>query len=247
MENDKTNNKRNFAEKPDYPFAVLREGSDFKGNKSKFYHIPDEDTVIRKSFVNVHGEGSEKMDIHERAEYLQEQVNEFKKIVGEYGIRMAKTDYVIGTDPEENRPAIFGVTERIEGENLEKMAVLDKETAEKVDDLYAKLIACFTESYLKNFYFWFDPKNEQFVFGKAQRDEKPDIYLVDVDPNIVKWDNQELQKELKVKGKKELFWRKMNWLRTEMSDMERKVNEKGFTFTRAREALEKAKMEIPNT
>jgi len=246
MESNKSNNRKYPSERPDHPFAKLR-GSDIRGNNSVFYNVPDRsDIVVRKSFVNVHGEGSEEMTIHERAEYLKHQADEFRKIIERYGIKMAKTDYVIGTDPEKDRPAIFGVTERINGENLDKMSVLDKEMIDKVDELYTKIIAGLIDSYLEDGYSWYDPNNTQFVFGKAEGDEKPDIYLVDVDPHIFKWDNLELQKIMKVEGKEGLFWKKMSWVRMNMDDMERKVGEKGFKFAKAREMLEKAKVEIPN-
>lgn len=245
MENQKSGNKREPEEKADHPFVNLR-GSDIRGDTAIFYSVPGKpDMVVRKSFVNVHGEGSEQTSIQERAEYLRHQAVEFRKIMDRMGIRMAKTDYVIGTDPETDKPSIFGVTDRIEGESFDKIKILDKETAEKIDDLYAKIIADNIDSYLKNSYSWYDPKNEQFMLGKAPGDEKPNIYLVDVDPNIFKWDNHDMQKKFNI-GKEGLFWQQMRYIFMAMDDMGRKVDEKGFKFEKARKEFERAKMEIPN-
>jgi hypothetical protein len=246
MENAQSDEKEN-GEKPDHPFTQLR-GSDIRGDNSIFYNIPGEPSmVVRKSFVNVSDGEAEEMDIHEKAEYLRNKAVEFKKIIDRLGIRTAKTDYIIGTDPEKDRPAIFGVTERIDGENLEETPFLDRETAEKVDDLYAKIIIESIDSYLKNGPYWHDPKNAQFVFGKAQGDEKPDIYLVDVDPNVHTWDEWEKLKEPQEFSTKpeSIFWDHMKWILMEMEDLENKVDEKNFKLVKAREALERAKTAVP--
>ena len=235
------------------PFTEL-EKSDLKGVTSKLFTVPGhEDIVVRKSFVNVPYEKREeweskyanlseeekrKMMIYERMEYLRNKAVEFKKIIDRLGIRMAKTDYVIGTDTKTDKPALFGATERIEGKSLEEITLLDKDLAEKVDNLYAKIIIDLVESYKKELYFWCDPQNSQFVYGKTEKDNKQDIYLVDVDPDILNW------KDVAMENKEHLFWNRLTCILFEMEEAEGKTDEKGFRFKKAREAVEKAKTEI---
>lgn len=218
------------------PFIEL-EKSDFKGVSSELYRVPKhEDIVTRKSFVNVPDEKAEKMTIHEKAEYLRNKAVEFKKIVDRIGIRMAKTDYIIGTNPKTENPAIFGIAERVEGESLENMTLLSKEIAERVDSLYEKIISDLIESYLGYDYFWYDAKNPQFVFGKTVEDEKPDIYLVDVDPNIMKWGTPDLDPN----EREAMFWNRLTMLENEIEKMEKKVDEKGFRLAKSRVAIKTA-------
>lgn len=227
--------------KEEEPFAKL-EKSDFKGVTSKLFRVPGrDDLVIRKSFVNVPDEKYEKtpeITIREKAEYLRNKAIQFKKIVDRLGIRMAETTYIIGTDPKTNAPALFGATERIEGENLEEMKLLDKEVTEKIDNLYAKIITDLIDSYKKENYFWCDPQNEQFVYGKKEKDEKSDIYLVDVDPDILDWNTVPME------NKEHLFWNRLKCILFEMEEVEEKVGEKGFRLKKSREAIEKAKTEM---
>ncbi|MCX6736312.1 MAG: hypothetical protein NTZ13_04475 [Candidatus Parcubacteria bacterium] len=224
--------------KEDHPFVRLKE-SDIRGDSSEFYNIPGKsDVVVRKSFVNVHGEGSAEQTIKERVDYLRNQANEFRKITDRLGIRVAKTDYVIGRDPELDQPAIFAVTERIEGESLDNLIFIDKEMAEKIDDLYAKIISGCIDSYFENGYWWIDPKNSQFVYGKAPGDEREDIYLVDVDPNVFSWDDPKIYKN-------SVFWHEMMWIESEIFDMEREVDEQNFKLVKSREMLERARNEVP--
>jgi hypothetical protein len=229
-----------MSKEEDQPFIKL-EKSDLKGNASKLFHIPGhEDMVIRKSFVDVPDMVADKMNVHEKAEYLRHKAIEFKKIIARLGIRTAKTDYVIGTDPATGNPALFGATERIDGENLKEMKFLDKETSVLIDEIYAKIISDLLNSYKKNGLFWCDMKNTQMIFGKTEKDKNPDIYLIDVDPHIIDWNVIEMD------GKEPAFWEILAWLLSEIEDMERKVGEKGFRFKKSREALEKVKTEIFN-
>jgi len=222
------------------PFTEL-EKSDLKGITSNLFTVPGhEDMVIRKSFVNVSNEDAPEMTIHQKAEYLRNKAVEFKKIVDRLGIRMAKTDYIIGTDPKMNRPALFGVTERIDGKSLEETTLLDKDLVEKVDTLYSKIIIDLINSYKKELYFWCDPQNSQFVYGKTEKDSKQDIYLVDVDPDILNW------KDVAMESKEHLFWNRLTCILFEMEEAEGKTGEKGFRFKKAREAIDNAKTELFN-
>jgi hypothetical protein len=231
-----------MEKKEGHPFVSL-ENSDLKGNLSKLFCVPGrEDLVVRKSFVNVPREKTAEMTVHEKAEYLQNRVVEFKKIIDRTGIRMAKTDYVIGKDPATDNPAIFGAVERIEGKSLHELTSLDKDTAKKVDELYAKIISELVDSYLNYGYFWFDSNNEQFVLGKANGDESPDIYLVDADPHIFKWGPPDLYPE----EREAVLWGRLDMVVGEMEEMENKVDEKGFKFARSRQTLDRVINETPS-
>ena len=225
------------------PFIAL-EKSDLKGVTSKLFSVPGhEDMVVRKSFVNVpkeEDEKTEKMTIHEKAEYLRNKAVEFKKIIDRIGIHMAETTYVIGTDQKTEKPTLFATTERINGKSLEEMTLMDKDLAEKVDDLYAKIINDLVDSYKKEHHFWCDPQNAQFVYGNTEKDEKSDIYLVDVDPDILDWNA--IQEE----DKEHLFWNRLACVLFEMEEIEEKASEKDFHFKKSREAIDHAKTEMFN-
>lgn len=181
------------------------------------------------------------MSIHEKAEWLRKKVIEFKKVIENLGILMAKTDYVIGMGPNTSEPSIFAVTERIDGENLRNIEHIDKETAEKIDELFARIISKLIDSFLKDEYFWYDPGSSQFMLGKAEGDTKPSIYLVDVDPHVWKWGDPALNME-----KAPLFLYRINFLLHYIEEMETKVkvDVPGFKFAKSREALESIKTKM---
>jgi len=222
-----------------HPFISLGE-SDIGGNNSRFYKAEGkDDVVVRKSYVNIKGEEAKDMDIHEKAEWLRNKTEAFKKIVQKANIQMANTDFVIGRTPG-GEPSIFAVTERIDGKNLREIEHLDEETAKEADALFARIISGMIDSFLNNEYFWYDPSSAQFVLGKAKDDTVPKIYLVDVDPNVWKWDDPVHKME-----KTALFSFRINSVLYYIEDMEKKVEIPNFKFEKSREMIESSKQKIP--
>ena len=245
MEKFQSNEKQEkTAQKEKPPFTEL----DFTrhGNSSLFYAVPGvDDRVVRKSFVNVKEKDGVKMNTHEKAEYLRNKTVQFKKIIDTLPVTMAKTEYIIGASPTNGSPAIFGVTELIDGKSLDDIPVLDKETAEKMDDIYAKIVAHLIDSYEQNDYFWYDPLMSQFMYGKAPGDTEPKVYLIDVDPNIVKWDDPELGNEYPFLGKEELLQGRLNLLAREATSLKKKTSDPtAFSKTRNMLALLGVKMPV---
>ena len=242
------------------PFVRLDDSS-LRGKSSSFYEVPGHpDMVVRKSFVrtsfaqdkeweNKYADIADEKEkkkkiIHEEAECLREKAIEFKKIIGDLGIRMAKTDYVIGESPATGDPTIFGVTEKIEGENLEEIKALDVETAEKIDEIYAKSIGAFVDSFLKNEVAWQDLKLGQFVYGKTKEDEKPDVYLVDVDPTFIDWNDPYFPGV----RRKKYFWNRIESFIFDVGWLEEKAlvgGKQRFVFKKSREMIDRAHREIP--
>lgn len=263
MENIETNINGIPPKNERQPFVRL-DDSLLHGGSSSFYEVPGHpDMVVRKSFVqtsfkeddnlkdkyaNIQDEDERrKKIIHEKVELLRNKTIQFKKIIDNLGIHMAKTDYVIGESVGTGGPTIFGVTEKIEGENLEKVKKLDTETAEKIDDIYAKIIGAFIDSFLKEEQGWQDLKIEQFVYGKTQEDKKPDVYLVDVDPIFIDWNDPQFQMKYGA-TRKEYFWRKMERFVFDVGWLEKKVSVDGkdrFNFAKSREMIGRANREVP--
>jgi hypothetical protein len=244
MKNFEPDNGGKETKKEGYPFVALRE-TDIAGNKSKFFRVPGmPNIIVRNSFIRAVGETSQALSTKAQAEYLKGKIDEFKKIIEKYPVRAAKTDYVIGADSVLGNPSIYCVTEVINGESLENLHFLSKETADKIDNLYEKIIADFVVSYFKNGYFWFDPTNEQFMFGKARGDKKPDIYLVDVDPNVFKWNDGELERRFGLK-RETWFLVRILQIARELNDLEKKVTENTTVFFKTRKKIERLKRKMP--
>jgi hypothetical protein len=161
-------------------------------------------------------------------------------------VRIAKTDYIIGADFATGKPCLYGVTRWIDGKNLKSIVFLDKKTAVQIDELYAKIISGSIAAYFTNGYFWFDPKNEQFVFGKAEGDKKPHIYLVDVDPNVFRWGDDEVKQRFDLK-KETLFFAQIQQIVYDLNDLERKITEKCHLFSKTRKRIERIKRKMPDS
>ncbi|MFA5831149.1 MAG: hypothetical protein WC878_04960 [Candidatus Paceibacterota bacterium] len=218
-----------------------------RGSSTLYDSFDDQNIVIRKSFVGgIDDRNSKGMDYSEKEKYLRDRANQFKEIINSLGIRMAKTDYLIGdslSSPKD--PALFGVTERINGEGLDKINDWGKEIVAKIDDIYAKAISAFIDSYQRNGKAWHDLRNGQFIYGKTEEDEKPDIYLVDADPAIVDWDDPDFEEKYHME-KKAVFLRKINFFEREIDDLERSLSESEYNFIKARKMIDRAHVEILN-
>ena len=228
-----------FREGP--PFCNL-DMANIIGNKSKFYRSGEnKDFLIRRSFVNIEDpEGDSDLSLSEKEAFLRNKIVQFKKIIANLPVNMVKCDYIIGKDPVKNIPVIYVTTENIDGENLNELSVLKKETAEKIDALYAQIIDELVKQYRENDYSWFDPNNGQFMYGKAPDDKKPDVYLVDLDPNVFKWDDPDLKRRIGISGQR-LLQNRITWIISEIGNLEKKVEENGFAFNKTREAYRRAK------
>jgi len=227
------------------PFTELDYSKFPRGSSTLYDSFDDKNVIVRKSFVGgIDDRNSKGMSYSEKEKYLRDGVSQFKEILKSLGIRMAKTDYIVGDSPSSPKdPTLFGVTERINGEGLDRISDWSKEMVDKIDDIYAKVIRAFIDSYQGNGKAWHDLRNGQFIYGKTEEDEKPDIYLVDADPAIVDWGDPDFEKKYHMK-KKSVFWRKINFFEQEISDLERNFGERECVFIKARNMIDKAHFEV---
>ncbi len=145
-----------------------------------------------------------------------------KKLYGElesdYGIT-APVEFVVGKDVR-GRNVVYGITDKIEGENLDKIKVTS-EITEEVEKLYAKIAQYYLDKLSKDEMYLADINNaSQYVFGKRKSDELAKIYLIDTD--------------LYIRDGKVALYNIVLWLVRHMSSVERKYNKK---FNQARNII----------
>ncbi len=143
-------------------------------------------------------------EVIEGKDRLFEKLNELKlafQELNQFGINTPFFEYVIGYDQNQD-PNIYLVWEKVEGTDLgtgtseRRICKFNPEflkTAEQfemIDDLFSKIIKYFIAKVhadgmvLRDIY-----RPEQYVFGKTKKDEKPQVYLVDIDPMITDMSN----------------------------------------------------------
>jgi len=232
-------------EKEGYPFAKL-EDSNLFGQSSEFYGISgDDNTIIGKSFVGEDDpcRNRKKITTADRVRDFEIKIVEFRKILERCGIHSAKTDYVIGADPINGVPSIFCVTDRVEGETLGELKSLSKETIGTMDGIYAKMIDELLDSYEQDGYFWYDIKNDQFMYGIAPGDTGANLYLIDTDPNVFKWDDPDMEKESGL-NRRQMLDNRLRNIAAEILGLESVVDEKKSAFPKTREKLGQAGIKI---
>lgn len=227
------------------PFTELGYSKFPRGSSTLYDSFDDKNVIVRKSFVGgIDDRNSEGMDYSEKEKYLRDRANQFKEIINSLGIRMAKTDYLVGDNSSFPKdPTLFAVTERINGEGLDRISNWSKEMVDKIDDIYAKVIRAFIDSYQGNGKAWHDLRNGQFIYGKTEVDEKPDIYLVDADPAIMDWGDPRFEEKYHME-KKVVFLRKINFFEREIDDLERSFGEREYIFIKARNMIDRAHFEV---
>lgn len=256
--------EENIALKADdkSPFVGLERSHDIIGVSADFYDVPGHSELIaRKCYLpdslyqRVCGEldapeykklNEKERDEMKRKKIIEQMVRgagEFQKTGERYHLRIAKTDYVIGKDPETGIDAIFAITERISGNtNLYNMTTIPKELESEVDEMYAGLFSHFKDSYLENGTFWRDFKNSQVMCGAKYGETKQHPYIVDVDPIMTTWFEPKRPKYEKFAKNKPIEYREWNfWNELEigvalMLDAEEKTPSKNFE--KARKVLE---------
>lgn len=103
----------------------------------------------------------------------------FSELTQKHGIP-APVRFVIGKDPQD-RDVVYGVVEKIEGENLDKIEPTPALT-EKVEALYEKIAGYYLDKLPKDEPFLGDVEiPEQYVYGHARGETDDNIYLVDTD------------------------------------------------------------------
>ena len=223
-----------------FPFVGLQKSNDFFGPNAIFYDLPDHpELVVRKCFTpkeimenikeelqksetykNYTEEELEKIAKKKKIEQLIKNASEFQKIGERYGLKMAKTSYVIGTDPDSGEPDVFAVTERIVGENLDSMEFFSEQMAKEVDEMYVGLFSHLKDSYLENGTFWRDFRNDQVIYGSKIGKTELHPYIIDVDPLTVSWNDHVMIDGRE--NKEDLFWSRIGLAFINMEEIEGK-------------------------
>lgn len=243
------------------PFVNLEKSKDISGQSAMFYDVPGHpELVIRKCLVlkSVMGnidkelaesdeykdylpEELEKVKNKKKVEELVKNAGDFQKMGERYGLKIAKTSYAIGTDPNLEKPGIFAVTDRIVGENLATEPSFSEKMEGEIDKVYAGIFAHFRDSYMEKSAFWKDFKNSQIMLGKKEGDIESSPYIIDVDPLMISWSDP---KHCKTEEDREaVFWSRVGLVFTEMKDTERKTL--SGDFSRAKEVLNDIIRTIP--
>ncbi len=256
--------KENLSPKTDvsFPFANLERSKDVFGPSAVFYDVPGHpELIVRKCFVskevmeNINEELEEKDEYKDfteeeleeirnkkKVEQLIKNAGDFQKTGKRYGLRMAETSYVVGTDPDSGKPEIFGVTDRIIGENLKTMRGISKKMEGEIDEVFSGIIFHLRDSYLGNGVFWRDFRDDQILYGAKYRETEQHPYLIDVDPLMVSWVDPKICKT--ENEREDLFWTKIGLiLAIEVERVEEKIQ--SGRLVKTREALNDVIKTVP--
>lgn len=127
-----------------------------------------------------------------KEEQLQDRLEKFgiaKKLLAEiqndYGIEVPTFDFVVARNPEEGRPEIYTVYDKIEGicigDDLHEIA--GRVPQSEIEKVCISLINYFSDKYKKGGYFLSDiVLVDQFVYGHKYGEKINKMYLIDVEP-----------------------------------------------------------------
>jgi len=213
------------------PFKPLTEVEGFKPNIKSVEDNPDK--LVRS--VNLGDHLEEKFELEFSEEEFKRGKKVFEKMRDKYGISIPDIQLVKGE--ERGLLKMFTVIDRIYGESLDKIKVLPPEAQTKADDFFSKLARFFYDIFKEGGDFWFDLRDDQYVYGH-RKDEKNDrIYIIDVDPVIKEYDPKNKE------GNYFLF-DVLEMLFSDMLEVEEKFNPP-VELTKTRKFLENMIDEIP--
>ncbi len=236
-----------YEQKPDKaPFKSWKE-SDIEGYSSEFFNLPEHPgLVIRKIVPLAVKEIDGKKTAENAIAYWTEQSKIFQNFADRYGIRMAKTSYFVGNDPKwkssvpkESKPVFMAATERIMGKNLRAMNSIDEKALEEIDAMFSGLFLSLYDAYNESGYTWGDFNNGQVVYGTAENDTEPHPYIVDVDPLMKKWNEE--QQDFKEMN----FWNYASLIFSNMQELKKRIAGENKNFEKANIVLSKILSEMP--
>lgn len=160
--------------KSDLASPVLKE---FESRKDKVIRIADIDE-LRSNLGNL-----------EYEELLGDLKASLAAFAETYGCKLPNPQWVVGKN-EKDKEVIYGITDKIEGNDLVSLAKKDPKQTEELIENHFLSVVTYLSSVRENgdMYLSDINKPEQFVYGKAAGDQKDQIYLVDVDPHLAMYD-----------------------------------------------------------
>jgi hypothetical protein len=234
------------------PIAEWEISKDIKGDTCQFFDVPGHPELLGRK-MDFMPDDKPELSRSEAKEYWKKCITEFKKIVHRYDMRIPKTRFVFDDDETSGKPSFFAVTERINGESLNKIPTFDKKAAEELDTMYTGILSHTKESYLEDGYVWGDfAANQQIMYGtepngNKSEEEEPHPYLIDVEPRVSLWkDTVDPEDTRSLEEKKEhAFWQSFSYTVFEMAETELKTESGRKSFAKSREALAKMVKELP--
>ena len=103
------------------------------------------------------------------------------------GIAIPHFSYVIAEHSEGKKPCLFTVIERVEGENVTDIAILNADLLLEVERVFIVMLSHLRRARQTGSTFWTDFNIHQFMYGTLERDLVSRLYLVDVEPYVGKW------------------------------------------------------------
>lgn len=145
-----------------------------RGKLFEFKHDPTK--IIRmKSFKDL----EERLGIIDPTAVVVEGRRLYEELENRYGIPVPTT-FVIGEDSSGGE-AVYGITDRIEGANLEEVTATP-EITERVVELYASIAHYYLDKITTGGAYLADINNpSQYVYGRKAGNESSEIFLVDTD------------------------------------------------------------------
>ena len=216
-----------------WPFKELKD-NDFCDYKHFIKQLADDPEVVIRRENYFYDDNREKsrtqVPLKKKIEYHEEARRKLMELREKYGAQIPRFEYVVGHDDEHDAPALYTVTEKIHGNDLESSLgeMNGKREKEKLEALFLSLIAYARDIYGHGGKFFWDIFHAgQYKYGARRDEEEKHIYLVDIEP----WMAEHGKRGENTRNSKK-FYVAMSQLCAFISSAE---NETGAKFETARE------------
>lgn len=176
---------------PMTPFREPLKETEYRSEIKELKSRPDK--LVRESFGITFRGSRTKINRENLNRYIEKFLKGkklFARLRETYGIKIVSMDYVIGQN-DKGDLKLFTIVDRIDGENLKDVKILPAEAKKEIDSTYAAMAQHYLDAYKNKSDFWRDPSNRQFVYGRKYGEKENHVYLVDVDPEINVYGEQE--------------------------------------------------------
>jgi len=171
-----------------WPFKKLRD-NDFCDYKHFIKQLAsDPEVVIRREnyfYDNKIHKSRGEVPLSEKIAHHRLAKEKLRELQTKYNIPIPRFQYVVGHDDEHDNPAVYTVTEKIHGDDLESTLskMKEKEERKKLEALFLSLIAYMRDTYCHGGKFFWDIFNAgQYKYGIKRNEKEKRIYLVDFEP-----------------------------------------------------------------
>lgn len=173
------------------PFAEELEQAPYN-RRGKLFELKGHPHVVVRldKWVNV----STKEKLAETMAKLKENKELFSSLEKD-GMRVARMEYVIGGEKNEKGFAeSYALVEKIDGKNLREIETFDTQAIQEVDQCYAGYFRHILRIVCEGGHYWSDMGLSQIAYGTRENEVEAHAYLVDVDPFVSFFMNDEGRK-----------------------------------------------------